>query len=41
MNRQREIVERALAWIEALPAAPGGAANGATRRMREAAWTSS
>ena len=41
MTRQREVVERTLAWIDALPAAePAGAANGPARRMREAAWIS-
>ena len=41
MTRQREVVERTLGWIEALPAAePTGAANGPARGMREAPWIS-
>ena len=41
MTRQREVVERTLGWIEALPAAePAGAANGPAGGMREAPWIS-
>ena len=41
MTRQREVVERTLGWIEALPAAePTGTANGPARGIREAPWIS-
>jgi pimeloyl-ACP methyl ester carboxylesterase len=40
MNRQREVVERTLAWIEALPGAPQAEANGRAAGAREAAWIS-
>ena len=40
MTRQREVVERTLAWIEALPGVLAGAANGHARPGPEATWTS-
>jgi pimeloyl-ACP methyl ester carboxylesterase len=40
MTRQREVVERTLAWIEALPADVSAPAIGPARGKREAAWTS-
>ncbi len=44
MNRQREVVERALTWIEALAFEPPGGqpagSNGRAAGMREAAWIS-
>lgn len=40
MGRQREVVERTLAWIEALPAGTAPSANGRAPGSGEAAWTS-
>ena len=40
MERQREVVERTLSWIEALPAAAAPSANGRASGAGEAAWTS-
>jgi len=40
MTRQREVVERTLAWIDALPADLPAPAAGPARGRQEAAWTS-
>jgi pimeloyl-ACP methyl ester carboxylesterase len=40
IGRQREVLERTLAWIEALPVPAAGARDGGAGAGREAAWTS-